>query len=72
MIMNSQLNPKLLSQNVNTIKTKTINKTNKTIKKKTKCIFILYIRKFTYNNLMWDKRVVRGNTYAAIVTSKNV
>ena len=21
---------------------------------------------------MWDKRVVRGNTYSAIVTSKNV
>lgn len=21
---------------------------------------------------MWDKRIVRGNTYSAIVTSKNV
>jgi hypothetical protein len=29
-------------------------------------------RKFTYNNLMWNRRVERGNTYAAIVTSKNV
>lgn len=27
--------------------------------------------KLIYNNLMWDKRIVRGNTYAAIVTSKN-
>jgi len=27
--------------------------------------------KLNYNNLMFDKRVVRGNTYAAIVTSKN-
>ncbi len=26
--------------------------------------------KLIYNNLMWDKRIVRGNTYAAIVTSK--
>lgn len=30
-------------------------------------------RKLIYNNLMWDKRVVRGNTYSALVTtSKNV
>lgn len=29
-------------------------------------------RKLIYNNLMWDKRVFRGNTYSALVTSKNV
>jgi hypothetical protein len=26
--------------------------------------------KLIYNNLMWDKRVFRGNTYSAIVISK--
>jgi hypothetical protein len=31
-----------------------------------------YRSKFTYQNLMWNRRVERGNTYAAIVTSKNV
>ena len=25
-----------------------------------------------YNNVMWEKRIVRGNTYAAMVTSKNI
>ena len=29
-------------------------------------------RRVAYNNLMFDKRVVRGNTYAAMVMSKNV
>ena len=37
-----------------------------------KCILFQLCRKLIYNNLMWDKRIVRGNTYSAIVTSKNV
>lgn len=34
-----------------------------------KCNNAPHFRKLIYNNLMWDKRVVRGNTYSALVTT---
>ena len=37
-----------------------------------KCTLFYKNRKLIYNNLMWDKRVFRGNTHAALVTLKNV
>ncbi len=38
-----------------------------------KCTAWFYFySKLIYNNLMWDKRVFRGNTHAALVTLKNV
>ena len=46
-------------------------------KKMTSIIFhifyfiLIIIKNLKYANLMFDRRVVRGNTYAPIVTSKN-
>ena len=65
--MTSQQSPRLLNPGPNI--------DNKmTLMKKKISFFIKKLkikRKFGINNLMFDKRVVRGNTYAAIVTSKN-
>ena len=40
--------------------------------KRNKCKSSIMLSKLIYNNLMWDKRVFRGNTHAALVTLKNV